>query len=41
MKNGMGTLEQNQKEWFDLGYHYKRYPNLMNWTMYFLNKFKK
>ena len=41
MKNGIGSLSKNQAEWFEHGYHYLRYPDLMEWTRNFVLKFKK
>ena len=41
MKNGLGSLPKNQAEWFKHGYHYKLYPDLMEWTRNFVLKFKK
>ena len=41
MKQGLGSLPKNQAEWFEHGYHYKRYPNLMEWARNFVLKFKK
>lgn len=39
--NNVGTFTGNIKEWFKLGYHYKRYPDLMEWTIKFvINKNK-
>ena len=41
MKNGLGTLPKNQAEWFEHGYHYLRYPDLMEWARNFACKFHK
>ncbi len=41
MKNGLGSLPKNQAEWFEHGYHYLRYPDLMEWTRNLVLKFKK
>jgi len=41
MKNGLGNLPKNQAEWFERGYHYLRYPELMEWTRNFVLKFIK
>lgn len=41
MINGLGSLSKNQAEWFEHGYHYLRYPNLMEWTKNFVLKTKK
>lgn len=36
--HGLGSIPYNQAEWFDFGYHYKRYPELMDWTRKFVQK---
>ena len=41
MKNGIGNLSKNLAEWFVHGYHYKIYPELMEWTIRFIKKSKK
>ena len=41
MKHNMGTLSRNQAEWFEHGYHYKLYPDLMEWARNLVLKFKK
>lgn len=41
MKNGLGTLSKNQAEWFEHGYHYKLYPDLMEWAKNLVLRFKK
>lgn len=40
MKNGIGNLSKNVTEWFSHGYHFKIYPELMEWTVLFVRKFK-
>ena len=39
--NGIKTLPKSQAEWFEHGYHYKLYPDLMEWTRNFVLKIKK
>jgi len=39
--NGLKNLSKSQAEWFEHGYHYKLYPDLMEWTKDFVLKFKK
>lgn len=41
MKNGLGSLPKNQAEWFEHGYHYKLYPDIMEWARNLVLKFKK
>ena len=41
MINGIDTKAQNLAEWFEHGFHYKRYPHLIEWTEQFLAKAKK
>ena len=41
VKNGLGSLSKNQAEWFAFGYHYKLYPELMEWARNFVLKIKK
>ena len=41
MFNKLGDLCRNQAEWFEHGYHYLRYPDLMEWTKNFVIKYKK
>ena len=41
MKNGISSLSKNQAEWFEHGYHYLRYPDLMEWTKNFVLRMKK
>lgn len=39
--NGIKTLSRSQAEWFEHGYHYRLYPDLMEWTRNFVLKIKK
>ena len=39
--NGIKSLSKSQAEWFEHGYHYKLYPDLMEWTKDFVLKLKK
>lgn len=39
--HNIGTLPKNQAEWFERGYHYKLYPELMEWTRNIVFKFMK
>ncbi len=41
IKNGIKTLSKSQAEWFEHGYHYLKYPDLMEWTKNFVLKMKK
>lgn len=41
MLKGIGTLEQNKKEWLDFGHHYKLYPDLIGWTEEFVRNIQK
>ena len=41
MSNGIGNLPKNQAEWFEYGYHYKLYPEIMEWAKNLVLKFKK
>ena len=36
MKNHIGTIHSNIKEWMNFGHHYKLYPDLMKWTVEYL-----
>ncbi len=38
---GIGTREENEKEWIQRGHDTKRYPNMINWTKDFLKKLTK
>lgn len=39
--NGIKSLSKSQAEWFEHGYHYKLYPELMEWARNFVYKIKK
>ena len=41
IKNGIKTLPKSQAEWFEHGYHYLRYPDLMEWAKNFVLRMKK
>ncbi|MBP3821210.1 tyrosine-protein phosphatase [bacterium] len=40
MLNNIGTLAENEKEWFKFGHHYELFPNLIEWTEKLLNSGK-
>ena len=37
---GIGTQKENEAEWLNLGHHFKKFPNLIEWTKNFLKNFK-
>ena len=39
--NGIKSLPKSQAEWFEHGYHYKLYPELMEWARNFVCRIKK
>lgn len=41
MLHNIGNLSKNQAEWFEHGYHYLRYPDLMEWTKNYVLNLKK
>ena len=41
MLKGLGTLAQNEAEWYALGYHADLYPDLKNWAKNMVIKLKK
>ena len=41
MKHDLGSLPRNQAEWFEHGYHYKLYPEIMEWARNLVLKLKK
>ena len=40
MRSGLESLPANIAEWYLHGYHYKRYPDLMKWTINFVKNIK-
>ena len=40
IKNKLDSITQCEAEWFKFGYHYKRYPELMDWTVKFVSKYR-
>ena len=38
IKNGIKSLPANLAEWYEYGYHYKRYPDLVKWTLKFVSR---
>ena len=41
MIKGIGTLEENKKEWLNFGHHKDIYPDLIGWTEEFVKRLRK